>query len=225
MHSPSSSTPRAPAPDGKKGSAIAGGPSAYQVEGFSYAEFPAGARVLDIGFGWGEQMREVERRGGRAFGLEFDVPQALRGRGFGLSVCRGSAERLPFATASLDGVICKVVLMYTDEARSLAEIARVLRPGGTARVSYHGLGYPLKDVCSARAWKRRVYGARTIVNTAVYRATGRRLPRFWGDTLFQTSPRLRRYYRTVGLELVSEHLSRRFGGSPVYICHVLRKRA
>ncbi|KFN51267.1 hypothetical protein P873_03100 [Arenimonas composti TR7-09 = DSM 18010] len=52
---------------------------------------------------------------------------------------------LPFADASVDGVICLEVLEHVaDPARVVAEIARVLRPGGDAWISMPFL-YPLHD--------------------------------------------------------------------------------
>jgi SAM-dependent methyltransferase len=195
----------------------------YIATDFRFASFPAGARVLDVGFGHGEQMKRVADAGGRAFGVEYDGSLATKGHTAGLCVCRAAAERLPFAPASFDGLICKVVMPYTDEARAVREIGRVLRPGGVAQVSYHGLGYSLRYLLTDPNWKRRVYGARTIANTIVYRASGRRLPGFWGDTIYQSPSRLLAYYRRSGLELVDAHPSGRFAGAPVFIYHTLRK--
>jgi SAM-dependent methyltransferase len=196
--------------------------SGYIAEAFSFTQYPPGARVVDIGFGAGEQLRVLRARGCRAFGIEYSHALAARGAAASLQVCRAAAEQLPFATASLDGVICKVVMPYTDEVKALAEVARVMRPGGTARVSYHGLGYSLRYLLTEPSWKRRVYGLRTIVNTLLYRATGRRLPGFWGDTIYQSSGRLRRYYARMGLELAEEQSPATFAGGPVFIYHVLR---
>jgi SAM-dependent methyltransferase len=195
----------------------------YIAEEYDFLDFRAGARVLDLGFGEGTQMRALRSRGCAAVGVEYGERQARRGIELGLPVCRAKAECLPIATRSLDGVICKVVIPYTNEARAVAEIARVLRPGGIARVSYHGAGYSLRYLLTDPSWKRRLYGLRTLLNTWVYRATGRRLPGFVGDTLYQSSRRLRRYYRHVGLQLVEEHPAATFGGAPVFIYHTLRK--
>jgi SAM-dependent methyltransferase len=189
---------------------------------FDFADFPRGARVLDVGFGEGDQMRALSARGCRAFGLEYDPELARQGRAGGLAVVRASGDELPFASAAFDGVVCKVVVPYTDEARAIAEIARVLKPGGLARVSFHGLGYKLRYLLGRNGWKRRVYGGRVILNTAVYTLTGRRLPGFWGDTLYQSERRLRRYYERAGLTRTGTP-SRRFLGAPVFIYHTLRK--
>jgi SAM-dependent methyltransferase len=201
----------------------AGDWSAYIARDYDFSTFPPGARVLDIGFGMGWQMVAAERGGARTFGLEYSATLAKRGAESGLRVCRGSAEALPFASASLDGIICKVVILLTDEKKSVAEIARVMRPGAIAHVSYHGIGYSLRYLMVGPGWKRRVYGVRTMLNTAFYRVTRRRLPGFMGDTLFQTTGRLQQYYRTVGLELVAEHPASQFAGCSVFIYHTLRR--
>jgi SAM-dependent methyltransferase len=197
----------------------------YVVDDYAFASFPPGARVLDVGFGNGRKMRTLTRAGAVSFGIETDSALAHQAVAAGLRVCQAEAEQLPFGAAAFDGVICKVVIPYTDEARVLAEIARVLRPGAIARVSYHGLGYSLRYLLFDRDWKRRVYAARTIVNTLVYRLIRRRLPGALGDTLYQSPSRLRAYYRRTGLELDEEHRSPRFAGAPVFIYHTLRRAA
>ena len=197
----------------------------YLATDFAFADYPSGARVLDVGFGGGEQMKKLLARGCRPFGVEYDADLAAPGAPKGLLLCRAQAERLPFPTASLDGLICKVVIPYTDEAKAIAEIARVLRPGAIARVSYHGLGYSLKYLLTERDWKRRVYGARVVLNTWVYAVTRRRLPGFWGDTLYQSRARLRRYYDSCALDLVEERPAASFAGAPVFVYHAIRRRS
>ena len=204
--------------------AAAGDWEGYLASGFVFADYPAGARVLDVGFGGGEQMKKLLALGCRPYGIEYDPDLAARGAANGLRVCRAKAEHLPVPSGALDGLVCKVVVPYTDEERAVAEIGRVLRPGGVARVSYHGLGYSLRYLLTERDWKRRVYGARVIANTWWYVLTGRRLPGFWGDTLYQSGARLRRYYERSGLDLIEDRPSARFAGAPVFIYHTLRRR-
>ncbi len=196
----------------------------YIAGDYAFSDYPPGARVLDVGFGGGEQMRGLVARGCRTIGIDIVPEFVARGRRAGLAVCRAAAERLPFGTAAFDGLICKVVIPYTDEAAAVDEIARVLRDGATARISYHGLGYNLRYLLTERNWKRRVYGARVILNTWVYALTTRRLPRFWGDTLYQSERRLHAYYERAGLELLEPHPSPRFLGAPVFIYHTVRRR-
>ena len=196
--------------------------SSYQADDFTFVDYAPGSRVLDVGFGGGHQMRHLREGGCRAYGVEYDWELTRRGRADGLAVARAKAEELPFRDGSLDGVVCKVVIPYTDEARAIAEIARVLRPNGVACISFHGLGYSLRYLTRG-SWRHRVYAARVIVNTVVYTLTGQRLPGFVGDTLYQNRERLQRYYSEAELEVVREHPSPTFMKAPVFIYQMLRR--
>ena len=74
-------------------------------------------------------------------------------------------------------------------------------------------------------WRRAVYGIRTLLNSAVFFVTGKRLPGFWGDTIMQTRARLKQLYRRNGLALEKDTPSPRFLGCPVFIYHNVRKTA
>jgi ubiquinone/menaquinone biosynthesis C-methylase UbiE len=76
---------------------------------------------------------------------------AGRGRRAGAStaVLRGVAERLPFREDAFDAVVaCYVLCSVADPNRALAELRRVLRPGGEIRVYEH--------VRSDRPWAARI---------------------------------------------------------------------
>lgn len=93
----------------------------------AHCRFAPGARLLDIGCGSGATVRHLLGRGFLAFGL--DLERAVLGGADGLVQAR--AERLPFASATLDGVLLECSLSVTaDPAAVLAECRRVLRPEG-----------------------------------------------------------------------------------------------
>jgi len=107
-----------------------------------------GDRLLDVGCGTGRHVINACRRRCVAIGLDRALweLQALKFLGFCLGmegrllaragVAQGDALHLPFADASLDRVICTEVFEHVpDDALLLAELARVLRPGGTIAVS------------------------------------------------------------------------------------------
>lgn len=192
----------------------------YILEDYPYGFAPRSV-VIDVGCGEGAQLEKLLSEGHFAAGVELNperVLPAARSR-----VVQARAEALPFGDSCADGVLIKVVLPYTDDGQAIAEIARVLKPGGRCILVGHGTGYSLRYLTRFGEWRLAVYGLRTIVNSAVFFTTGRRLPGFWGDTIVQTGGRLRRLYRNNGLELTAEIPSRRFLRFPVFLYHELRK--
>jgi ubiquinone/menaquinone biosynthesis C-methylase UbiE len=65
----------------------------------------------------------------------------LRAREHGIELRAAPAERLPFPDGSFDSVVATGVFCSVDDpARALAEVHRVLRPGGELRFNEHVLG-------------------------------------------------------------------------------------
>jgi len=196
---------------------------AYVVDEYGLAEFPPGACVLDLGCGGGLQLANLESHGALAIGLDPWRPSLEECRRKRLRVMQGRAEQIPMKEASVDGVLFKVVVPYTEEARVFGEVSRVLKKGALAYCTYHGAGYYLRYALYPHYWKYRVYGVRALVNTWWYALTGLTLPGFLGDTLYQSHRRLAKYYQQSHLELVAETPARTFLGFPVFIYHALRK--
>ena len=106
------------------------------------AGLAAGQTVLDYGCGPGQLALELARRvgeSGRVLG--FDINRAFVERTRAHAETEGLAQRiearqfdgrsLPLEDKSVDRVICKNVLEYVDDlGATLAEMRRVLRPGG-----------------------------------------------------------------------------------------------
>ena len=92
------------------------------------------ARVLDVGTGEGQIARLVVRDGaGLVVGVDPTAAQlqAARERGGGVDYARANADALPFADASFDAVVvCLVFEHIADHEPAIAELARVLEPGG-----------------------------------------------------------------------------------------------
>ena len=197
--------------------------SAYLSSPPEMSHYQPGGTVLDVGCGNGEQLTRLRDARCRGIGLELAPEAARTCRAMGYPVIIARAENLPFRSNSCQGVLCKVVIPYTDERLAIEEIGRVLAPGGVAVLYLHGIGYSLRYLLRPDIWKLSLYAARTIANTMLYRLLGIRLPGFLGDTLYQSESRLQRYYRSSGLTFDSAIPSRRFLGLPVFIGHVVRK--
>lgn len=185
--------------------------------------FEPGAVVLDVGCGEGDQMEENLRVGNRVTGVDLDWTSLLRCRERGLNVTCARAEKLPFADSSFDGILCKVVLPYTREEEAIAEFARLLKPGGTCYLIGHGSGYYLKYIVNGPGWKDRVHGLRVLLNTWAWGVTGKRLPGFLGQTIYQSRRRMGSYFERDGFSLVSDTASKRFLGLPVFTYQLVEK--
>jgi ubiquinone/menaquinone biosynthesis C-methylase UbiE len=185
----------------------------YVLWEYDHTPFGAGARILDVGFGDGDDLRSLAARGCTAVGI--DVALARDSRSLqGARILLARAEHLPFRDASFDGAVMKVVLPYTEERMAVSEIARVLRPGAGWELTVHGIGYYLRILLLAPV-RRRVYAARTILNTLLYRATGWR----WllGTTIYQSSARLTRDLQRHRVRVTRVTPSPTFAGLPYFI--------
>ena len=110
----------------------------------------AGDRVLDLGCGGGRHAFEAHRRGAHTVAFDRsrgDVADAasmlaamrLAGEApadvLGTAVL-GDALSLPFADGAFDKVVASEVLEHVvDDGAAMAELVRVLRPGGTLAVT------------------------------------------------------------------------------------------
>ena len=105
-----------------------------------------GARLLELGVGTGRVALPLHRRGRRVVGVDLSLPMLDRYRAkaaaLGLPppvVLRADATRLPFRDASVDAVLEVHVLHLVPAWReALAEVRRVLAPGGTVLVGRGG---------------------------------------------------------------------------------------
>jgi naphthoate synthase len=110
----------------------------HELLPFGLADVELGEEVLEIGPGFGATTSVLADRAQSLTALELDPRycERLRKRlGERVRVEQGDATQMPFADQSFDTVLCFTMLHHipSPEAqdRLLAEVERVLRPGGT----------------------------------------------------------------------------------------------
>ena len=165
-----------------------------------FDRFPVGPgdRVLDMGCGGGRHAFALLRRGAHVIALDMD-PAELKDvagmftamqqegevpAGASAGAVRGTAYALPFAAASFDYVVCSEVLEHLlEDSRAMAELTRVLKPGGLIAVTVPRWGPEL--VCWA-------------LSSAYHEAEGGHVRIYRGSELI-------RRLTAVGLEPVDTH--------------------
>jgi arsenite methyltransferase len=116
----------------------------------------SGATVVDVGCGAGTDLLIAARRaGGRGRAIGVDMTEAMRQHATaGAAACgldnvdvrNGDATRLPVDDRSVDVVISNGVLnLVPEKQRAVAEIARVLKPGGRVQIADIIIGEVLPD--------------------------------------------------------------------------------
>jgi ubiquinone/menaquinone biosynthesis C-methylase UbiE len=104
--------------------------------------------VLELGVGTGVVALGLQELGFRVLGLDLSFAMLERARHrIGPRLARGDLRRLPVATGSVDQALCVWVLHVTgDVGLALAEVARILRPGGRFLVVPAVAGDPNDEV-------------------------------------------------------------------------------
>jgi SAM-dependent methyltransferase len=121
--------------------------SAWQLP-IEWLNIPPGGTALDVGSGPGNVTASLARAAGPdglALGIDISEPMLARAvrneAGPQVGFIRADAQRLPLRDNTMDAVISTAVLqLVPSPAAALAEIARVLRPGGRLAIAVPTVG-------------------------------------------------------------------------------------
>lgn len=112
----------------------------YKQQTFAMLDPRQGEHLLEVGCGTGADAFELARRiapGGRVVGVDrsremvAEARRRNRDQALPLEFCQGDVLALDFPDGSFDAVRCDRTLQHVeDPATAVAEMARVVRPGG-----------------------------------------------------------------------------------------------
>ncbi len=101
----------------------------------------AGERILDVGCGDGQLTARLAATGAIVTGVDASTAMVEAARARGIDADHAQAEQLPYLDAAFDAVFSNAALHWVrDQKAMLAEVRRVLRPGGrfVAEMGGHG---------------------------------------------------------------------------------------
>ena len=100
-----------------------------------------GEHILDLGCGDGQLTERIAACGASVTAIDASSQMAAAARARGIAAEEGSAESLPYVDRTFDAVFSNAVLHWVrDQDAMLAQVRRVLRPGGrfVAEMGGHG---------------------------------------------------------------------------------------
>lgn len=170
--------------------------------------------VLDIGCGAGQELFPfLEQTKAVCFGV--DVAEELgkvTGKVFAgkfagrIHFVRSKGEKLPFADASFDVVLCLIALPYMNNKSAIAEVSRVLKPNGIYLLKTHAPPFYFEMIrvrTKTLNPKQIAYPLICLAGSVWHSLTGKQPEKgFWrGKEVFQTRNFLEKEFEKNNLKI------------------------
>lgn len=166
--------------------------------------------ILDLGCGTGDSWRGlgIDLQNRRVIGVDIQ-PDRVRAanvkysdRGWLYLCARG--ENIPLPAASVEGVFCEVALPYMHIPRTLAELHRVIVPGGWLRATLHSPRFTWRELvqCFPKP-KQTLFRVFVLLNGMVLHCSGKVISLGKTAESCQTPLGVRLAFRRAGFEAVS----------------------
>jgi ubiquinone/menaquinone biosynthesis C-methylase UbiE len=114
-------------------------------------------RVLDAGCGYGQWSLALAESNRHVVSLDLDPERIELLRRLKLALGRGSIQEvvgrlecIPFPDSSFDLVFCYSAIYFGDWRKSVAELVRVTKSGGSIYINSNAIGWYLYNLISAR---------------------------------------------------------------------------
>jgi SAM-dependent methyltransferase len=147
-----------------------------------------GKKVLEVGCATGMDLTHgAYAEAAERCGIDIDANAIEMGRKLypTLDLRVGSGEAIPYRDGYFDAVLSRIALPYMNIPTALAEINRVMRPGGYLFASWHDWkdrqDWLLDPTCGL-TWKRAADFAYITAASITYRLSGQIPPRPWNGT-------------------------------------------
>lgn len=162
-------------------------------------------KVLDLGCGQGKRLDHVGIScADEVIGADLIPLSTAQHRYPERRFVQARGEALPFRDSTFDAVVCLLALPYMDIPLALSEVRRVLRPGGSFRMTVHGFQFTCEELRQAfprpTAMSFRLF---VMFNGLWFHLTGKLLR--WGNRpeSFQTTHALTKSLQAAGFSVAS----------------------
>jgi ubiquinone/menaquinone biosynthesis C-methylase UbiE len=187
-------------------------------------------RVLDVGCGAGYDLLPFfEKTKCRGSGVDIAENLGAVGRSFfenkgfleRVSFIRGDGGLLPFREETFDVVLCMVALPYMNNEKTLAEIARVLRPNGILFLQIHSPKFyfaMIRERFLKNQFKAVIYPFIALFAGVIYYISGKQIEGgiMNGKEMFQTESMIRRRFIKYGF-VISGYLPSHNDQTPAFV--------